>query len=337
LVHTVGQPGLRRLWTEHRADARYPDSFVEGDGPAPDALDIVRLVLDHVLEIDAGDGFISGPAAWRRLFGQAPVTVGKDISSRLSLAAIRHASSLDVADVSHLTSRLYWFNAEPASAKWRRRLPSRSAIERYLDTEVMARDPVLAAAWERLGVRDGFIHWRARRRRSRAALRRVRCKLYVTPRIGSMPGILERTAEIIAENGAIGFKIGADLRGLLRPDKMVIYHSDLSRLSPLARQLASVLAPVRVCGVPFSAALAGDGLVSWGIDPETDGAGLRSDASWRYWICRAIAAALLAARAAEDPGMEPWEFAMRRISLEGVDTETWRPLPHFGAHATGRM
>jgi hypothetical protein len=46
--------------------------------------------------------------------------------------------------------------------------------------------------------------------------------------------------------------------------------------------------------------------------------------SWRLWITNRLAGGLVHAQAAGGP-VEPWEFALDRIALEGVDPSTWLP------------
>ena len=97
------------------------------------------------------------------------------------------------------------------------------------------------------------------------------------------------------------------------------------RLAEAARAVESRLGGVAAQGVPFTSEIAGDGLLSWGMDPpatERDAWGGRE--SWRLWLTHRLARALLAARSAGE-GIEPWRFALERLRLEGVDTGSWTP------------
>jgi hypothetical protein len=80
--------------------------------------------------------------------------------------------------------------------------------------------------------------------------------------------------------------------------------------------------------VPFTAEIAGGGLLSWGVDPPP-AVGLGPAAgegrmSWRLWLTHRLARALIAAVAAAE-AMEPWRFAIERLRLEGIDTDSWTP------------
>jgi hypothetical protein len=123
----------------------------------------------------------------------------------------------------------------------------------------------------------------------------------------------------------VAFKVGADAAGLLRPDKMVAYFDNFEALAAVADSLADALAGVSAHGVPFSAEITSDGLLSWGVDPprEERPPGWSGGQSWRLWVTNRLAGALLAARG---QGVEePWRFALERLRVEGVDVERWVP------------
>jgi hypothetical protein len=132
----------------------------------------------------------------------------------------------------------------------------------------------------------------------------------------------------VAEDvGAVALKVGNDAPSLLRPDKIVLYFADLDSVSAGAARLAHELAGCPVHGVPFTAELAGsDGLLSFGIDPPRPEHAIawQERESWRLWLTNRLAVALLAAR--RDGGtLEPWQYALARLELEGIDPSTWAP------------
>ncbi len=92
-------------------------------------------------------------------------------------------------------------------------------------------------------------------------------------------------------------------------------------MNPLRPALAGLAAD----GVPFTAACSADGLLSWGIDPPAEpGADLASRESWRLWLTNRLALALVAARGAAAT-MPPWQFALARLALAGIDPRSWAP------------
>ncbi len=114
---------------------------------------------------------------------------------------------------------------------------------------------------------------------------------------------------------------------MLRPDKMVAYFSSYEDLMGTAEKLKEELAGCAGQGVPFTAELAGDGLLSWGVDPPAEEHGLPwlGRESWRLWVTNRLAVALIAASTGGSANLEPWQFALRRLQLEGVDTRLWTP------------
>jgi hypothetical protein len=69
-------------------------------------------------------------------------------------------------------------------------------------------------------------------------------------------------------------------------------------LQRAADLLATRLASVAPQGVPFSAEIAGDGLLSWGMDPPRNARVLswHDYDSWRLWVVRRLARAIVTAQ-----------------------------------------
>jgi len=162
-------------------------------------------------------------------------------------------------------------------------------------------------------------------------------KLYVSPQPEFVRDAFHVVVEVLTESPAHHFKVGNDAAGLLRPDKIVAYFWDFEALQEAAKQIAGRLVGCRAQGVPFTAGIReDDALLSWGIDPRPEKGALawQERESWRLWVTNRLATALLAARRVQTGGLEPWRFALERLRLEDVDTETWTPLTSFGRPAT---
>ena len=304
---------------------------------------LARLVADGVLEIGEGDGFASGAAALALLGeeGDAREDGGGRLAV-LSRAALRYAQALAVDDPLRLSWRIYGFNRRPLTPSWQRLLPSSEAVERHLGIEPGGRNrPLLDRSWQsgNRGHRGEYwLTWHARSGRLESGGRGGAVyKLYVSPAPESLEEGFGEILEALSASRAQQFKVGADAAGLLRPDKIVAYFPDFDRLSEAAGRLGDRLAGLPPQGVPFTAGIAGDGLLSWGADPPSaERSPLMGDwESWRLWLTNRLAVALLAARGApetpetpETPEItapEPWRFALERVRLEGVDTESWTP------------
>jgi hypothetical protein len=151
-------------------------------------------------------------------------------------------------------------------------------------------------------------------------------KLYVSPRPEALADTLAKAIPIFADFGVYQFKLGRDRGNLLRADKFVAYFPNRSQLERVAQALAPEVAAFPAQGVPFSAALGDDGLLSWGVDPPIDErlTGWTGRESWRLWLVHRLARALTVARDESTP-VEPWVHALNRVALDGIDVATWTP------------
>jgi hypothetical protein len=301
-----------------------PAYVLETHGEAAFA-EIKRLVADTVLEVRSGEGFVTGPAALEGLRTDTAQAPQPGRLAELSRQALRHAQLFSTDDPGVIALRLYQYNRRPLTPEWRRRLASPAAVEHFLGVGVRGphRSP-LHRHWAPSPPTFGWCGWSTRSRaRNRPAGRGY--KLYVSPQTESLPDCFGRLLEALSTSGAHYFKVGSDPGGLLRSDKIVAYFSNFEELAAAAGAVGEALSGVVPQGVPFSAEIAGDGLVSWGIDPpagESSAIGAGRE-SWRLWIANQLANALLTARATSV--VEPWRFALDRLALAGIDVATWAP------------
>jgi len=307
-------------------------------GPAPDFASAMaggdfdrvlrRLILDSVLQMEQADTFISGPEACARLgmaSGAAPGSL-----AQLSIDALNYGAALIHADAATLAQKLYNYNRRPMTAALRRRLPGKAACLSFLGLGGERDAPgAIARDWSR---GDDDSPWLVfTRRRSQRQRTGQSCKLYVGVAFEELPGCLSALAEGLAAGAALQFKIGTDLDGLLRPDKLVAYFPSKDTLSAAAQALLPILSNRAVHAVPFSAEIGGSGALSWGMDPAEAWFGDRM--SWRQWVCEQLAAALIAARSSAAGAVAPWQFALERLRLEGVNTDTFMPTGHWSGTA----
>ncbi|MFD8480283.1 hypothetical protein [Kitasatospora sp. NPDC059673] len=289
----------------------------------PDA-QLACLVLDGVLELTGGGTRLSGPRAMAVLGVPEPVGTPVTRLDRISRAAVRHTAGLGLDGPGDLARRLYGYHRHPASPGWTARLATSRAVRQWL-----ARGrPPHPRDWREVAPRPDNDRWRIYRHR-RAAPGSLRHKLYISPEPSALPEVLPRVVRILGELAAPCFKVADDVYGVLRPDKLIAYLPSRARLDELAGVLAAELAGVPVQGVPFTATLTADGLLSWAVDPPPRGAPAGAE-SWRGWVAGRLGHALAAAgRAAADtaePTEPAWSYALRRVRLEDVDTDTWTPL-----------
>ena len=147
-------------------------------------------------------------------------------------------------------------------------------------------------------------------------------KLYVSSRPDDAADVLRRTVEVMADGDAPPFKVTRLPRGLLRPDRLVVYVRSNQELDDLTAALEPALADYRPQGVPFTAPAGRSGIVSWGADPP---ASVREfGASWRRWVTRKLAAYLCASDADDarrSGGVRPGEDPRRRCRSDDVGAD----------------
>ena len=114
-------------------------------------------------------------------------------------------------------------------------------------------------------------------------------KIYVSPAVRDIAttlGVILTHAPLL---GVPAWKVGADLAGLHRPDKIVLYLASAERADRVAAALALTLGGAAAQGVPFTGQVGVTGIVSRGRDV--------AGTSWRADVCRQVAESLLASRA----------------------------------------
>jgi hypothetical protein len=291
---------------------------------------ISRFVLDGVLEIEHEGKFLCGAQA-ADLLVTGSSAGGRGRIGELSIAALRYGQELGDLPEPLLALRLYLYGRRPVSAALRSRLPDAAAVDAYLGLAPggSAR-AALDAGWvESLPSgeeRTYWRHWRPRRMHGAPSPGGVSYKLYVSP----TPEALETAVGTVASSlagapGLAAFKVGSDLHGICRPDKLVAYFDRLEDLQEGAALLRDRLGECPAHGVPFTAAVTQDGLLSWGADPPARSSANGSESgSWRMWVTERLAEYLTLARTGRG-AVEPWQFALERLRLAGIDTDTWIP------------
>jgi hypothetical protein len=311
LLFTLREPGI------------LPEFLRSGKGKMEG---VARLVLDGLLEVQRGGRFVSGPQA---LEGSGSKASSQGILAQLSERALRYAGGLAIQDASRLAARLYFFNRLPVTARW---IQAVRQPEDFLG--VAPGGPLreaLGPYWRRRGTpSEGWLMWR--RKRGNGAHRASRnrphshYKLYVSPHPDALADAFAALVRHLPQTRATAFKVAQDAFGLLRPDKIIVYFEDFETLSEDAHQLAPALADLPAQGVPFTAQVTPDGMLSWGIDPpRSESAASGPGQSWRLWLVSRLAQYVLAARRRPNKTVPAWRFALERLRLEGIDVEGWTP------------
>ena len=306
---------------------------------------ISRLVLDQVLEIEDAGRFLSGAEAYELLYGPSASHSATGGLQELSRRALQYGAALDLADPFQLSLRLYNYHRLPITSRWRDAYPNRQAVAERLGVRSGGRYAAFVSShWHEAGNADdadgdgqnkesehaGWLSWANRRRRASSAVTPTTHKLYVSPPPQFVENVFAIALRALTDTRVLQLKVGADVEGLLRPDKIVAYFESLDDLRSAADILAPPLQGCPAHGVPFTAPLDDDGLLSWGVDPPASQQLLnwQPRESWRLWLTNRLANALLTAKRtpAEATHRRPaWQYALERLQLEGIDTETWTP------------
>jgi hypothetical protein len=293
---------------------------------------IARLVLDGVLEIECAGDFVSGARAGEILrLGTSDAGQGR--IGALSRAAGLYGQELAVGGLPEdpLGLRLYSYGRRPVTASLAARLGEPAALEAHLGID--AAGPARAALdahWVSTTAPEPayWRSWRPRRSAHEDPTVHSFYKLYVSPDLDTVGVACTVVATTLARmRGVTGFKVGGDLDGLCRPDKLVVYFERLDDLHAGAGVVRTRLDGCPAHGVPFTAAITRDGLLSFGADPPASD---EARTSWRRWVSRRLAEYLVAG--VGHP--QPWQFALARLRLAGVDTDSW--IPPSGLWETAR-
>ena len=303
---------------------RVPDEAI-GDSGAE--LEITRLVWDGVLQIRKDGKWICGPDACNLTASDSAEERGAlaDLSSQ----ALQHAAALWAGGTAELSGILYRYNTIPLTPQWLRRILNQSAIREYLQIQPGGRNRRdLEGAWMQVSPGDHapWLGWVSRT--VAVDPHRTAYKLYLSPLPANLRDAFRVWLAAITTAGAFHFKLGSNVRGLLRPDKMVAYFNDRAALDDAAERISRELSGCLAQGVPFTAELGCGALVSWGIDPPAEEgvpAWLRQQ-SWRQWVCNRLGAALAVAKHYPSDVLPAWRFALERLRLEGVDVANWASL-----------
>ena len=324
---------VARLFVALQDGGRLPSWVGEIAGPGRDIQAVIAaLVFAGVVEMQTTAGFASGVDA-RTVSGAPRHSVpGEGRLDRLSYDAVRYALRLQMNDPLKLSAQLYFFNRAPATPKLRQSLNDESTVDNFLGIgQGSATRALLQGRWRDIRS-DSWRAWMRPDLAYRSEPTQLPYKLYVSPTVACLPEFFPRIVRAFTDVGVGHFKIGPDVEGLTRPDKLVAYFPSVDDLNVASAALAEQLRGCDVQGVPFTGDLGSDGLLSWGRD---GGASGRKNSSWRVQICDSIAVSLLSAQSKNVPPHDAWEFACGRLALEGIDARAWTPIAAKSAEDPG--
>jgi len=310
-----------------------PDQFSDAESRR----NVLRLILDGIIEIDVGDDFVSGKDAYEVLpLPTFPSSERLKDTARLSRRAIRFGLRLNLQSPAALAARLYTFNRRPLTPGFSRRVSSAQAVRDFLRLDIPG--PAVRGKWKEetgdtavdaSGSQESDRYWLIFRPRDPVYLVNRSAssghKIYVSPQPDRVPDVFDTVTETISPEHVYRFKIARHPWGLLRPDKFVLYLRDESSFRYTAEMLTDSISDHSGQGVPFAGRLGDGELLSWGQDPSVEAFNVewRDPGSWRVGITNILAQAIVDAQRWDLAS--PETYALVRVQLEGVDPRTWTP------------
>jgi hypothetical protein len=246
---------------------------------------------------------------------------------------LAYASALD--DINELAARLYCYNRIPISARSVRRFPDETSLLDFLGlNEIGMRGSTYTAI--NLDIADPPTRkksdelsqfWRfwqipnATRPESDSHV----YKLYVSPLVNDLPQVLACTLKILPRCGACTAKLGRNLPGLLRPDKLLLYFARVEDAIDTGRELLSQLTLDEAHGVPFTFQIGGTSLVSLGVDlPVAQRIDPGRNRSWRSTVTHRLARIILDVRKKRRD--DPIGQINAELHRSGIDPDQWKPV-----------
>jgi len=298
---------------------------------------IVQLVLDGVIEIKFDDSFISGVEAYNKVISPSePVGIPEKADelgfiqkiSRIALDFVLKSPYKHPRDLAWI---LYNFNRVPMHRKRRIQLPDEEAVLKFLDlNEDGSWDgmPDAIKCVEPQGDKNSdlapfFQIWRSWKVNG-AKLKRdkVNYKVYISPLPDEMPEVFKIVREKIVDAGANSMKTGRVTSAILRPDKLIVYFSNISDALDFANDMIGETSQFKGQGVPFSFQLfRGNQLISIGVDPPPK-FGLQN--SWRRYVTDKLALAIQGADRANVK--DRIKYIRTHMRVFGVDIDEWRTV-----------
>jgi hypothetical protein len=252
----------------------------------------------------------------------------------LSQRAIELAYHSASTSQSELSARMYYYNRVPLSMRWMQQFGNEQAVLGFLGLNS-------DGTWQDMDIgitvvdRKRSLHgeisqatawrlWRIADAPEFDAMSQPTYKLYVSPVLTDLPEVFGFVRGTLRHSGALMAKIGRNLPGLLRPDKLMIYFSGLAEALAYGRHLRVSLTTERAHGVPFTFQIGHTPLVSLGVDPPRNLQKYQAaNRSWRIVVTRYLAWAILRTRQI-DPD-DPLPMIHDLMQQNGIDPSLWVP------------
>jgi len=291
---------------------RTPGSLAGMERSPEEEMSLRTHLSDGVLQVERHGEFVSGPDVLRGIAPDLSTSTSERTVQGFSLRAIELAYGSPLSDAGHLSERMYFYNRFPINAHWRGRFPDEGAVRSFLGVEAGGE----GAFWRT---------WRLSGSPRPESAPETTYKIYLSPVTEDLPEVFRWTRLHVKDSGATSLRAAGDPRGLLRPDKLVVYFAKLEDALRFGAAASEALGSARAHGVPFTKQFGKTPLVSIGVDPapSAHNRSRRGNRSWRATVTHRLAAAILDVRR-ERPA-SPLPLVLEAVRGGGIDPAEWKP------------
>ncbi|MGQ7094339.1 hypothetical protein ACUOBA_38005, partial [Escherichia coli] len=137
---------------------------------------------------------------------------------------------------------------------WKAMFSSTDSILRHVTPSGGVNQDVLEKHWAKVSERpshEGWMVWRSRQKRASLSESTGTYKLYLSPHCEFLQEAFSAMLDVLTEVKVPIFKIGSDVYGMLRPDKMVAYFTNYEELQETAHKIGCERNPMSGAPLQF--------------------------------------------------------------------------------------
>lgn len=278
---------------------------------------IKSLVYDHIIQVKNRNGkYESGPSC--RLIKDSlekcfDTTASCHRIGILSQNAIKYAWHFRDLSIDEITQKLYSFYTMPVEKTLFNCLKSTDNIKAWLGLGEFSK---MLDEYIQTPITDNYKHWLYWQHEKTKNTYNLNFKMYISPTPLETVDVFSKVLKLFTRQFVPSFKIGATSNGIYRPDKMVLYFSDINSIYEFAHMCAPLLKDNDGQGVPFTFPLTENGIISYACEP-TEG----YSSSWRIYICKIIAKTIKL-QSFRDNNLFIHSI-INKLNILGIETNKW--------------
>ena len=281
---------------------------------------IIGMVYDNIIQVQNKGIFEGGPTCSfvKEVLHSFPTfSAPNHLISKLSWDSIHYANYFSHLSQNEIVQKLYSYNAFPRTRFY-------DHFNDWFGTEDNIRLCNQIRKSYTSNSSNPPVYWFSWYHNVHGISNDLSYKLYISPKPNDVRHVFSIVANICCTMLVPAFKIGANLHGIIRPDKLVLYFSNYDALERVALRLREVLQGIEVQGVPYTNPFDTNGLLSWAIEPVQTSFEPATTLSWRMHVASCIGRYLKLAY------VQNLDFnilnILARIRLQGIDSNDWNIL-----------